>query len=101
MNKLGSPQMTIGWWFKFFTNWQIMAILFTTLGLFAINMWIIQLLSANKFQAWTWAMTIPAFLLTFLLSYIILGEGITPNQYIGLALLIISMIIVASENYII
>jgi hypothetical protein len=91
MNSIGPVQASsIEWWLSFFTNPSILLILLTTLGLFAINMWIFSLMSLNSMTAWSWAMGLGAFVLTIFLSSVFLGESFEFNA--GFVLILISMV---------
>lgn len=85
--------LSIGFWFNFFTNPTVLIVLTVNLALFALNMWVLSLIEVNKQAIMSWALIIPSFLLTLFLTNIFLGETIRPEQYMGLALVIISMVI--------
>ena len=92
MNKIGAVQATsITWWFNFFLNPYIIAILLTTLILFALNMWLLSLMTVNKLTAWGWALGLGAFILTLIMTKVFLGELFEFN--LGFVMIIISMII--------
>jgi drug/metabolite transporter (DMT)-like permease len=85
--------LSLTFWLGFFTTPSILFVLGTNLVLFALNMWVASLIEVNRMTAIGWGLQIPAFLLTLLLSNTFLGETVTPIQYKGAAILMVSMVI--------
>lgn len=80
-------------WVTLFSNPYVLLVFFLSGCLFLINLTVFAFVGVNEVTIFSYALLIPAFLFTLLLSYTFLGEKIVSAQYKYIVLLIIAMVV--------